>query len=78
MTETEATSTYPAAYASWQADPEAWWAEAAEGIDWTRRWDRVFDPGRGAAGQWFAGGMLNVRRTASPARGTPGAASRPR
>ena len=60
MNETEPTSTYPAAYASWQTDPEAWWAEMAEGIAWTRRWDRVFDPSLGVAGQWFAGGMLNV------------------
>jgi len=60
VTETEPTSSYPAAYASWQADPEAWWAKAADGIDWTRRWDRVFDRDLGVAGQWFAGGMLNI------------------
>ncbi len=53
-------STYPEAYAEWQRDPEAWWAQAAEGIDWTRRWDRVFDPTLGAFGQWFAGGELNI------------------
>ena len=53
-------SSYPQAYAAWRADPEAWWADAAEGIDWTRRWDRVFDPALGAFGQWFTGGTLNI------------------
>ena len=52
--------TYAATYAAWQADPEGWWAEAAEGIDWARRWDRVFDPALGTFGQWFAGGRLNI------------------
>ncbi len=60
MSETASTSAYAAAYASCQADPDAWWAKAAEGIDWTRRWDRVFDPSLGVFGQWFAGAKLNV------------------
>jgi propionyl-CoA synthetase len=32
----------------------------AEGIDWDRRWDRVFDPSLGTFGQWFAGARLNT------------------
>jgi propionyl-CoA synthetase len=51
---------YDQAYAAWQSDPHAWWAAAAEGISWTKRWDRVFDPSLGAYGQWFAGAMLNT------------------
>jgi propionyl-CoA synthetase len=51
---------YDKAFAEWQADPQAWWAKAAEGIDWTKRWDSVFDPSLGAYGQWFAGGELNT------------------
>lgn len=51
---------YDAAFASWRRDPEAWWAAAAEGITWNRRWDKVFDPSLGAYGQWFAGGELNT------------------
>ena len=51
---------YAATYAAWRADPEGWWAEAAEAITWARRWDRVFDPALGTFGQWFAGGRLNV------------------
>ncbi len=53
-------SSYDAAYSAWQRDPEAWWASAAEGITWTRRWDKVFDPALGAYGQWFAGAEMNT------------------
>ncbi len=51
---------YEAAYAAWRRDPEGWWAQAAEALQWDRRWDRTFDPALGAFGQWFAGGRLNV------------------
>ncbi len=51
---------YSAAYASWQADPETFWAEAAKDIDWDRPWDKVFDPDRGVYGHWFAGAMCNT------------------
>ncbi len=51
---------YAAAYAAWQADPEAFWAAAAEGITWERRWDRVFDPAGGTFGRWFPGAALNT------------------
>jgi propionyl-CoA synthetase len=60
MSAPPATKDYAAEYAAWQADPHAWWAAAAEGIDWDRRWDRVFDPASGNFGQWFAGGRLNT------------------
>lgn len=68
-------SPYDAAYGDWRRDPEAWWATAAEGIAWTRRWDKVFDPAMGAYGQWFAGAELNtcfnaVDRHVAAGRGT--------
>ncbi|HEX2941066.1 MAG TPA: AMP-binding protein, partial [Rhodopila sp.] len=53
-------TTYDAAYGAWQRDPEAWWQGEAQGITWDKPWDKVFDPGLGAFGQWFAGGMLNT------------------
>jgi propionyl-CoA synthetase len=56
---TDATS-YAAAYQAWQQDSAAWWAKEAEGISWTRKWDRIFDPTLGAYGQWFAGAELNT------------------
>jgi propionyl-CoA synthetase len=39
-------------------DPEGFWAEAAEAVRWTRRWDRVLEPG--LSGIWFRGGALNT------------------
>ncbi len=41
-------------------DPETFWGDAAEAIDWDRRWDRVIDAGAKPASRWFAGGMLNT------------------
>ena len=55
---------YDAAYAAWRRDPEGWWAEVADALQWDQRWDRTFDPALGAFGQWFAGGQLNVCRNA--------------
>ncbi|HST73925.1 MAG TPA: AMP-binding protein [Acetobacteraceae bacterium] len=51
---------YARTYEAWQANPEGWWAKAAEGIAWDKRWDRVFDASLGAFGQWFAGARLNT------------------
>ncbi len=41
-------------------DPEAFWAEAAEEIDWTRRWDKVLDDSNPPFYRWFPGGELNT------------------
>ncbi len=40
--------------------PEEFWAEAAEAIDWERRWDRVLDASRPPFYRWFAGAQLNT------------------
>ena len=55
-----APSRYAAAYDDWRANPEAWWAEAAEALEWSRPPGRVFDPASGAFGRWFSGGELNL------------------
>ncbi len=60
MLEAASRNGYAAAYAAALADPEAYWAKAAAGIAWDKPWDRVFDPGLGPFGQWFAGGTLNT------------------
>ena len=39
---------------------EDFWAEAAEAIDWARRWDRVLEDNRPPFYRWFAGGRLNT------------------
>ena len=43
----------------WLAGPEAFWAEAAAGIDWVTRWDEVLDRGS-PSGRWFSGAELNT------------------
>jgi propionyl-CoA synthetase len=53
-------SGYKAEIAAWRRDPEGWWAAAAEGIDWLRRWDRMFDPAHGPFGRWFPGALMNT------------------
>jgi propionyl-CoA synthetase len=54
------TSRYDTVYAKSQADPEAFWARAAEDIDWSKRWDKVFDAGEGVYGRWFVGAECNT------------------
>ncbi|MER2535680.1 MAG: propionyl-CoA synthetase [Rhizobiaceae bacterium] len=54
------TSRYPEVYASWRRDPEAFWAKAAEAIDWTKPWNKVFDPAMGVYGRWFPDAQCNT------------------
>lgn len=53
-------SRYHEVYSAWKADPQGFWEEAAQDIDWDKRWDKVFDPDQGAYGRWFVGGELNA------------------
>ena len=53
-------SSYDETYARSLAEPEAFWAEAAEDIEWTRKWDKVFDDSRPPFYRWFVGGELNT------------------
>jgi propionyl-CoA synthetase len=41
-------------------EPDLFWAEAAEAIDWDRRWDRVLDDSNPPFYRWFQGGRLNT------------------
>ncbi|HYZ24357.1 MAG TPA: AMP-binding protein [Rhodopila sp.] len=52
--------TYDEAYDAWRRDPMSYWAAEAQGITWSKPWDRIFDPSLGAFGQWFPGAMLNT------------------
>ena len=54
------TSTYDATYAAWQHAPEAYWAAAAQRIDWDRAPERIFDPSAGPYGRWFPDARLNT------------------
>ena len=40
--------------------PEAFWAAAAEGINWSKRWNQVLDSTDAPFYRWFAGGELNT------------------
>jgi len=53
-------SRYHEVYESWRRDPEAFWAQAAGAIDWTKRWDKVFDADAGVYGRWFVGAECNT------------------
>ncbi len=53
-------SRYTQVFDGWKEDPEGFWAKAASGIDWSRPFDRVFDPDDGPYGRWFVGGECNT------------------
>jgi propionyl-CoA synthetase len=53
-------SRYADVYARWQHDPEAFWAEAAQEIDWIEPPRRVFERDAGVYGRWFTGGVCNT------------------
>ncbi len=41
-------------------DPEAFWGQAAEAIDWYKKWDKVLDDSKKPFYRWFVGGELNT------------------
>ncbi len=43
------------------ADPEGFWAECAQQLDWYKKWDKVLvEDFKEAKHEWFVGGKLNV------------------
>jgi propionyl-CoA synthetase len=53
-------SRYHDVYTRWQRDPEGFWAEAAQEIDWIEPAKHVFDAKAGVYGRWFVGGVCNT------------------
>ena len=53
-------SEYFDVYRNWKNDPIAFWAEAAEAIDWIKPPEKIFDETRGQYGRWFTGGLCNT------------------
>ena len=51
---------YADAYAAWRRDPQAWWANAAEGITWTKRWDACSTPRSAPSASGSPARMLNT------------------
>jgi propionyl-CoA synthetase len=53
------TQNYQTVYNQWQADPQAFWAAAAEDIHWYKKWDKVLDDASPPFYRWFSGGQVN-------------------
>src|SRR5712692_3705675 len=51
---------YEETYRRSLADPSGFWGQAAESLEWERRWDRVLDDSRPPFYRWFVGGRLNT------------------
>ena len=55
------TAKYEEMYKQSIDDPENFWAEQAEKVDWTKKWDKVMDYDFNTADiKWYLGGKLNV------------------
>lgn len=50
---------YQDVYARWQADPEAFWGQAAQDVHWFKTWDKVLDASQAPLYRWFAGAEVN-------------------
>src|SRR6202521_5287023 len=53
-------SRYHEVHARSLRDPEGFWGEAAAEIDWIEPAKKIFDPGMGLYGRWFAGAVVNT------------------
>ena len=51
---------YKDVYAAWKADPEAFWMEAAEAIDWDRKPSRALSDESAPLYEWFTDGLTNT------------------
>ena len=51
---------YQDIYNGWKSDPEGFWMEAANAIDWVKTPTKAFSPDEGVAGRWFADGICNT------------------
>lgn len=53
-------SRYHETYARWQSDPAAFWAEAAQAIEWIKPPRQIFDASAGVYGRWFPDATCNT------------------
>ncbi len=53
-------STYKEIYERSLNDPEGFWGDAAQGVDWSKPWDKVLDRDAKPVPRWFKGGELNT------------------
>ena len=60
MTDFPYGSSYDSVYRASLDNSAEFWADAALGIDWTRKWETVLDSEALPAARWFVGGRLNT------------------
>jgi acetyl-CoA synthetase len=51
---------YDAVYARALQDPQAFWAERANHLEWYKQWDQVLDDSNPPFYKWFVGGQTNI------------------
>ncbi|MDS9467423.1 propionyl-CoA synthetase [Paracoccus sp. MBLB3053] len=51
---------YQDVYAAWQADPEGFWMQAADAIDWHRKPSKALFDDKAPIYEWFSDGMVNA------------------
>ena len=51
---------YRETYKSWQNDPEVFWMQAAEAIDWFKKPHRALDDSNAPIYRWYADGVMNT------------------
>ncbi len=51
---------YADVYAAWKADPEAFWMQAAEAIDWVKKPSRALFAEQAPLFEWFKDGLVNA------------------
>jgi propionyl-CoA synthetase len=54
------TSRYREVHARSLQDPEGFWGEAGQDLDWIEPAQKIFDPAMGLYGRWFAGAVVNT------------------
>jgi len=50
----------PAVYERAARDPQAWWVQQAEQLDWFSPWERVLNDSNPPFYKWFEGGKINA------------------
>ncbi|WNJ91862.1 propionyl-CoA synthetase [Bosea sp. 685] len=53
-------SGYAETYARWRVDPEGFWAQAAQAVEWIKPPKAIFDAMQGAYGRWFPDASCNT------------------
>ncbi|MHA1530221.1 MAG: propionyl-CoA synthetase [Alphaproteobacteria bacterium] len=51
---------YKEVYEGWQSDPEGFWMQAAEAVDWIEKPSRALDDSNAPFYRWFADGVCNT------------------